>query len=51
MIWIKDNGDEIELNDCAGTVEYAKSLNWKVKEKKVEKVEEKKEAPKKKAKG
>ena len=51
MIWIKDNGDEIELNDCAGTVEYETSLNLQFKENKVEKVEEKKEAPKKKAKG
>jgi len=34
MIWIKDNGDEIELNDLPATVEYCESLGWKKKEEK-----------------
>jgi hypothetical protein len=29
MKWIKDNGQEIELNELPATVEYAKSLEWK----------------------
>ena len=30
-IWIKPNGNEIEINDKPATIEYAKSLNWKPK--------------------
>ena len=29
--WIKDNGQEIELNDLPATVEKAKSLGWEEK--------------------
>ena len=30
MLWIKDNGQEIELNELPATVEYAESLGWKL---------------------
>lgn len=40
MKWIKDNGDKIETNDLAPTIEYCKNLGW---------TQEKKAAPKKKA--
>jgi hypothetical protein len=35
-IWIKPNGNEIEVNDLPATIEYAKSLKWKLKGEKKE---------------
>lgn len=32
MIWIKDNGQEIEINDLPETIKYAESLGWKRKD-------------------
>jgi len=29
MLWIKDNGQEIETNDLKATVEHCESLGWK----------------------
>lgn len=31
MIWIKPNGNEIELNEEKATIEKAESLGWKPK--------------------
>jgi len=42
MIWIKDNGQEIEINDRPESIEYCKSIGWKP-------LDIKKAAPKKKA--
>ena len=28
MLWIKDNGQEIEINDLPASIEYCKSLGW-----------------------
>ncbi len=30
--WLKENGQEIELNDEEATVKHAKSLGWNLKE-------------------
>ena len=35
MIWIRPSGSEIETNDSKRTIEYCKSLGWKVKGEKV----------------
>ena len=28
MFWIKDNGQEIEINDLPASIEHCKSLGW-----------------------
>lgn len=37
MIWIKENGSEIETNDRKETIAYAESLGWKRKKAPVKK--------------
>ena len=51
MIWIKDNGQEIEINDLPASIEHCKSLGWTPKDevKKEEKVTPAKKTAKKKA--
>jgi len=43
MIFIKDNGDEIETNDRPETIAHCKSIGWKEKKKAGRPKEEKKE--------
>ena len=48
-IWIKPNGKEITTNDNEATVEYCKSLKWKLKGEKKEASKAKKKVSKKKS--
>jgi len=29
MVWIKDNGQEIETNDLPATISHCESIGWK----------------------
>lgn len=46
MIWIKDNGQEIEINDRPESIEYCTSLGWTPADKKAPKKAAKKKSAK-----